>query len=63
LARLKEGYTQQDIAKAMQVCKNDQFHKDNNHKFCTFDYFARAKTLDQYAFSETTNKNKYTPTK
>lgn len=63
IARLKEGYTQKDIAKAMQVCKSDPFHKENEHKFCTFDYFARSKTLDQYAFSESKQTQKYTPTK
>ena len=62
IARLKEGYTQKDIAKAMQVCKSDPFHKENDHKFCTFDYFARAKTLDQYAFSDQKQSKKYTPT-
>lgn len=62
-ARLKDGYNTTDIAKAMNVCKNDSFHKENNYKFCTLEYFARSKTLDQYAFIESKKVNKtYTPT-
>ena len=61
-SRLKEGYTQKDIAKAMNVCSIDQFHKENQLKFCTIEYFSRSKTLDQYAFNESKQSNKYTPT-
>jgi hypothetical protein len=62
-ARVSDGYTTMEIAKAMSVCKNDDFHKQNNFKYCTLEYFARPKTLDQYAYSETKQSNKYTPTK
>ena len=61
-ARLKDGYNTMEIAKAMSVCKSDKFHKDNNFKFCTLEYFARAKTLDQYAYSESSGSKKYIPT-
>ena len=60
--RLNDGYTQKDIAKAMRICSVDKFHKENQHKFCTIEYFARAKTLDQYAFNETKENKTYTPT-
>lgn len=62
-ARVSDGYTTMEIAKAMSVCKSDDFHKQNNFKYCTLEYFARPKTLDQYAFSESKQSNKYTPTK
>jgi len=62
-ARVSDGYTTMEIAKAMSVCKNDDFHKQNNFKYCTLEYFARPKTLDQYAYSESKQSNKYTPTK
>jgi hypothetical protein len=61
-ARLKDGYSQKDIAKAMRVCSVDKFHKDNNLKFCTIEYFSRSKTLDQYAFNESKQNKTYTPT-
>lgn len=62
-ARLKEGYTQKDIAKAMRVCSVDQFHKDKNFQHCTIEYFSRSKTLDQYAFNESKQNKTYTPTR
>ena len=61
-ARLNDGYTQKDIAKAMRICSVDKFHKENQYNFCTIEYFARAKTLDQYAFNETKENKTYTPT-
>jgi len=62
-ARVSDGYTTMEIAKAMSVCKSDDFHKQNNFKYCTLEYFAWPKTLDQYAYSESKQSNKYTPTK
>ena len=61
-ARLNDGYTQKDIAKAMRICSVDKFHKENQYKFCTIEYFTRSKTLDQYAFNETKENKTYTPT-
>lgn len=61
-SRLNDGYTQKDIAKAMKVCFSDNFHKENNYKYCTLEYFSRPKTLDQYAFSENKQNKTYTPT-
>jgi len=61
-SRINDGYTPKEIAQSMDTCKNDQFHKDNNFKYCTLEYFSRAKTLDQYAYSKNKQNNKYTPT-
>jgi uncharacterized phage protein (TIGR02220 family) len=48
-ARIKEGYTIDDIHNAIKNCKENQFHKDNNYNYCTPEFFSRAETLDKYA--------------
>jgi len=48
-ARLKDGYTKDDIKNTIINSVSDQFHKDNNFKYLTPDYFSRAKTIDQYS--------------
>jgi uncharacterized phage protein (TIGR02220 family) len=48
-ARLKDGYTFDDITKAIINCKENQFHKDNNYNYCTPEFFSRAETLDKYS--------------
>jgi hypothetical protein len=45
---LKDGYKKQNILFAIKNCVNDTFHKENNYKYCTPDYFARPKTIDMY---------------
>jgi hypothetical protein len=45
---LKDGYKKQNILFAIKNCANDNFHKENNYKYCTPDYFARPKTIDMY---------------
>jgi uncharacterized phage protein (TIGR02220 family) len=48
-ARLRDGYTFEDITKAIINCKENQFHKDNNYNYCTPEFFSRAETLDKYS--------------
>jgi uncharacterized phage protein (TIGR02220 family) len=48
-ARIKEGYTKEDITNAIKNCKNDSFHKDKNYKHCTPEYFSRSNTLDLHS--------------
>jgi uncharacterized phage protein (TIGR02220 family) len=48
-ARLKEGYSQEDILKAITNCKASTFHKENNYEYCTPEYFSRSATLDKYS--------------
>ena len=62
LARIKEGYTKENITKAMLKALKDNFHSDSNFKFCTLEYFGRSATLDKYGFSTIKTKN-YIPTK
>lgn len=56
LARLKEGYTNNDIANAMKNAINSEYHKENNFTYLTPEFFSRAETLDKY--SNTNNKLK-----
>ena len=48
-ARIKDGWKKTDIRQAMEVVKNDTFHKDSNFKHVTIEYFSRDKTLQMYA--------------
>lgn len=56
IARLKEGYTNNDIANAMKNAVNSDYHKENNFTYLTPEFFSRAVTLDKY--SNTNNKQK-----
>lgn len=61
-ARLKEGYTNENISKSMQKASKDTFHIDSGFKYCTLEYFSRSATLDKYGF-DSTKKDTYIPTK
>lgn len=50
LARIKEGYSRENISNAMIKASKDNFHKENGFKFCTLEYFSRSSTLDKYGF-------------
>ena len=47
-ARLKDGYTKQDILNAVINAANLQYHKDNGCQHLTPEFFSRATTLDKY---------------
>ena len=49
LTRLKEGYTKEDLWNAIQNCYNDDFHKENNHKYLTLEFISRAKMMEKYS--------------
>lgn len=55
-ARLKDGYTKDDIFNAIVNCSNDKFHKDLNFKHCTPSYFSRANTIDLHSAVKEVNK-------
>ena len=55
-ARIKEGYTKDDILKAITNAVNSDYHKENNFTYLTPEFFSRAVTLDKY--SNTNNKPK-----
>ena len=60
---IKEGYNLEMVLAAMKNAKQDKFHKENNYRYCTLEYFSRVKTLDKYYYiSENKKDNKYIPT-
>ena len=55
-ARLKEGYTKQDILDAVSNAVKSDYHKGENFAYLTPEFFSRSETLDKY--SNTNNKPK-----
>ena len=53
-ARLKEGYTKDDILNAIINAVNSDYHKENDFKYLTPEFFSRADKLNMY--SNTNNK-------
>lgn len=54
LARLKEGYTKNDIVNAITNCYNSEFHKSNGHKNLTLEFISRPDKFAMYFdFKET----------
>jgi hypothetical protein len=49
LARLKDGYTKQDIWNAIQNCYDDEYHKENNHKYLTLEFISRPDKMERYS--------------
>jgi uncharacterized phage protein (TIGR02220 family) len=47
-ARLKEGYSKQDLVNAITNCFNDDFHKDNPH-FLTLEFISRSEKMQKYS--------------
>lgn len=37
-----------DIKSAMENAKDDEFHSENNHKYCTIEYFSRLEQIDKW---------------
>lgn len=48
-ARLKEGYTKEQINDAITNAAVSKYHKDNNYQYCTPEFFSRAETIDKYS--------------
>jgi uncharacterized phage protein (TIGR02220 family) len=49
MARLKDGYTKQDIWNAIQNCYNDEYHKETNHKYLTLEFISRPDKMERYS--------------
>jgi len=60
-ARIKEGYSKDNIRNAMANVKNDDWHKENDFKYATLTYFSRSKTLDTYGQEKQVVTKKYVP--
>ena len=56
IARLKDGYTKQDIFTAITESVKTEYHKENNFQYLTPEFFSRSSTLDKY--SNTTKQPK-----
>ena len=56
LARLKDGYSKQDILDAISNSIKSDYHKGENFKYLTPEFFSRSVTLDKY--SNVNNKPK-----
>lgn len=54
-ARLKDGYTNLDIANAIENAVIDNYHKETNFKYLTPEFFSRADKIDKHGFK---SKNK-----
>lgn len=48
-ARLKENFTKDDIANAIQNAYNDKYHKETNHKYLTLEFISRADKLERFS--------------
>lgn len=57
-ARLKEGYTKKDIWNAILNCYNDDYHKENNHKYLTLEFISRPDKMEKYSSDVAKPKSK-----
>jgi len=48
-ARIKEGYSKDQITDAINNCKTNDYHREQNYQYCTPEFFSRAETLDKYS--------------
>ena len=48
-ARFKDGYTKEDIITAINNCKQNKFHVENNYQYCTPEFFSKSSTLEKYS--------------
>jgi uncharacterized phage protein (TIGR02220 family) len=48
-ARLKENFTKDDIANAIQNAFNDKYHKETNHEYLTLEFISRADKLERFS--------------
>lgn len=47
-ARLKQGYTKDDIKQAIINASKDTFHKENDYKYLTPEFFSRPDKLEKF---------------
>jgi dihydroneopterin aldolase len=47
-ARIKEGYTKENIVEVMDNIKKDTFHIENAFNYVTLEYISRPNTMDKY---------------
>lgn len=57
LKLLKDGYTKEDIIKAMLAVKNDKWAIEKKYSYCSHLYFTKPDVIDRYAFPSEIKKN------
>lgn len=57
-ALLKTGLTKEDIMTAIENCKNSEFHKKENYRHCTPEFFSRIDKVDYWSDVTETKKQK-----
>lgn len=57
-ARLREGYTREDIANTIINGSKSTYHKENNYEYFTLEYCSRSDTIDKYADMKTNDSEK-----
>jgi len=51
-ARLKDGFTYEDIELGIKNCYNDSYHKETNHKYLTLEFILRQDKLSKFSTVE-----------
>lgn len=49
-ARIKDGYTSEQIANSIINSAEDNYHKETNYKYLTPEFFSRSQTIDKHGF-------------
>ena len=60
-ARLRDGYTKDNISNAIINAAKSEFHKDNNCQYLTPEYFSRAETIDKFSEVKDESDKKVAP--
>ena len=58
-ARLKEGYTKEDIFEAIQNAVREDLHVETGMKYLTPEFFSRADKIDLYKNKSKQDKNSF----
>ncbi len=56
-ARLRDGYTKEDILRAILKVKENDFHIESDFQYCTPSFFAQEKTLEKYGIKKGGSSN------
>jgi|SanBayMetagenome_1026888.scaffolds.fasta_scaffold30978_2 hypothetical protein len=43
-----KSFSRDELERAMKAAKEDDFHKANNYKYCTLEYFSRVDQVDKW---------------
>jgi uncharacterized phage protein (TIGR02220 family) len=48
-ARIKDGYSKNDIKNCIDNLRINSFHKENGYQYCTPEFISRAQTMEKYS--------------